>query len=73
MRERSADREGSRFWNCGAEATILELVTRRRMILRFLIARMLYQDGVNGLLILGGTFAAGMFGWATLEIGLFVS
>lgn len=51
--------------------TIRELVTRRRMILRFLIARMLYQDGVNGLLILGGTFAAGMFGWATLEIGLF--
>ncbi|MGO8654031.1 hypothetical protein ACC839_38155, partial [Rhizobium ruizarguesonis] len=25
---------------------------------------MIYQDGVNGLLILGGIFAAGMFGWA---------
>lgn len=43
----------------------------RTGILRFLIARMLYQDGVNGLLILGGTFAAGMFGWATMEIGLY--
>lgn len=53
------------------KVTIRELVTRRRMVLRFLIARMLYQDGVNGLLILGGAFAAGMFGWATLEIGLF--
>ena len=40
-------------------------------ITRFLISRMLYQDGVNGLLILGGTFAAGMFGWATMEIGLY--
>lgn len=43
----------------------------RSGILRFLIARMLYQDGVNGLLILGGTFAAGMFRWATMEIGLY--
>ncbi len=40
-------------------------------ITRFLISRMLYQDGVNGLLILGGTFAAGMFGWATMEIGIY--
>lgn len=43
----------------------------RPTLLRFLIARMLYQDGVNGVLILGGAFAAGMFGWATMEIGLF--
>ncbi|MDM9624469.1 MFS transporter [Rhizobium sp. S152] len=43
----------------------------RRGILRFLIARMVYQDGVNGLLILGGAFAAGMFGWATIEIGIY--
>ncbi|GGG15585.1 MFS transporter [Rhizobium wenxiniae] len=44
---------------------------RRQGITRFLVARMLYQDGVNGLLILGGVFAAGMFGWATIEIGLY--
>lgn len=43
----------------------------RRGLARFLVARMLYQDGVNGLLILGGTFAAGMFGWATLELGVY--
>jgi UMF1 family MFS transporter len=53
------------------KVTIGDLLDRRRMVLRFLVARMLYQDGVNGLLILGGTFAAGMFGWVTLEIGLF--
>ncbi|KQV20305.1 MFS transporter [Rhizobium sp. Root1203] len=50
--------------------TLAELKTRRA-ILRFLVARMIYQDGVNGLLILGGAFAAAMFGWATIEIGLY--
>ncbi len=50
--------------------TIGEL-KHRPHLLRFLIARMLYQDGVNGLLILGGAFAAGMFGWATIEIGIY--
>ncbi len=51
-------------------ATLGEL-RHRRGIVSFLIARMLYQDGVNGLLILGGAFAAGMFGWATMEIGVY--
>ncbi|WP_027488194.1 MFS transporter [Allorhizobium undicola] len=46
-------------------------VRQRRGILHFLIARMIYQDGVNGLLILGGVFAAGMFGWSTMEIGIY--
>ena len=32
---------------------------QRSGILRFLIARMIYQDGVNALLALGGVFAAG--------------
>ncbi|MGF9566307.1 MFS transporter [Neorhizobium sp. JUb45] len=50
--------------------TIGEL-RHRPNLMRFLIARMLYQDGVNGLLILGGAFAAGMFGWATIEIGIY--
>lgn len=50
--------------------TLAELKTRRA-ILRFLLARMIYQDGVNGLLILGGAFAAAMFGWATIEIGIY--
>lgn len=51
--------------------TTLGELKRRRGIARFLVARMIYQDGVNGLLILGGTFAAGMFGWATIEIGIY--
>lgn len=40
-------------------------------ILRFLIARMVYQDGVNALLALGGAFAAAMFGWSITEIGVY--
>lgn len=52
------------------KATLHELKTRPA-ITRFLIARMIYQDGVNGLLILGGVFAAGMFGWSTMEIGVY--
>lgn len=46
-------------------------VRQRANIFRFLIARMIYQDGVNGLLALGGGFAAAMFGWSITEIGLF--
>ena len=52
------------------KSTLGELKTRTSM-LRFLIARMIYQDGVNGLLALGGTFAAGMFGWQTVEMGIY--
>lgn len=51
-------------------ATLKEL-KQRTAILKFLAARMLYQDGVNGLLALGGTFAAGMFGWKTVEMGIY--
>src|SRR5690606_3368719 len=46
-------------------------VKHRAGMLRFFIARMVYQDGVNGLLALGGTFAAGMFGWQTMEMGVY--
>jgi UMF1 family MFS transporter len=52
------------------KSTLGEL-RHRRGLLRFLLARMIYQDGVNGLLILGGVFAAGMFGWETVEIGIY--
>lgn len=50
--------------------TIYE-VRQRPGIFSFLIARMVYQDGVAALLALGGTFAAGMFAWGITELGLF--
>ena len=46
-------------------------VRQRAGIFRFLIARMIYQDGVNALLALGGGFAAAMFGWSITEIGIY--
>jgi UMF1 family MFS transporter len=52
------------------KATLAE-IRNRSGILRFLIARMLYQDGVNALLALGGAFAAAMFSWSITEIGVF--
>lgn len=52
------------------KSTLAE-VRRRSGIFRFLVARMIYQDGVNALLALGGTFAAAMFHWSITEIGMF--
>lgn len=52
------------------KSTLAE-VRKRGGIFRFLIARMIYQDGVNALLALGGTFAAAMFHWSITEIGMF--
>jgi len=46
-------------------------VRQRAGIFRFLIARMIYQDGVNALLALGGGFAAAMFAWSITEIGIY--
>ena len=52
------------------KSTLAE-VRQRGGIFRFLVARMIYQDGVNALLALGGTFAAAMFHWSITEIGMF--
>lgn len=52
------------------KATFAEARTRPG-ILRFLLSRMVYQDGVNALLALGGGFAAAMFGWSIIEIGIY--
>ena len=46
-------------------------IRERKPLFQFLIARMIYQDGVNALIVLGGAFAAGMFGWTLTESGLF--
>lgn len=52
-------------------ATISEVRREKSGVLRFLIARMIYQDGVNALIALGGAFAAAMFGWSITEIGVY--
>jgi MFS transporter, UMF1 family len=40
-------------------------------VLRFLIARLIYNDGLNTLFAFGGIYAAGTFGMTTQEIILF--
>ncbi|TBW40070.1 MFS transporter [Siculibacillus lacustris] len=38
---------------------------------RFLIANMVYTDGLVALFAFGGIYGAGMFGWSAIELGLF--
>lgn len=38
---------------------------------RFLIAFMIYNDGILALIAFGGIYAAGQFGWGTTELGIF--
>ncbi|MFC7395660.1 MFS transporter [Chelatococcus sp. GCM10030263] len=49
----------------------LREIRRLRQLGRFLIANMVYQDGLVALFAFGGIYAAGVFGWGTIEIGVF--
>ncbi len=49
----------------------LKRLPRRRRISRFLIAHMLYTDGLNTLFAFGGIYAAGTFGMSFQEILVF--
>jgi len=51
--------------------TTLGHLRRYRVILRFLIARMLYNDGLTAVFSFGGIYAAGMFGWNQTALGIF--
>ena len=42
-----------------------------RMLLTFLIANMIYMDGLISLFSFGGIYAASTFGWNTIQIGTF--
>lgn len=50
--------------------TLRDLPTRRDARI-FLIANLIYADGLAALFAFGGIYAAGVFGWATIQIGLF--
>lgn len=51
-------------------ATLREL-PHYRNIATYLMARMIYNDGLVGILIFGGVYAAGVFGWGTVHMLLF--
>ena len=50
--------------------TLRELPKRRSMA-TFLLANMIYTDGLVSLFAFGGIYAAGTFGWNTIQIGSF--
>jgi MFS transporter, UMF1 family len=51
-------------------ATIIEL-KQTPTLRRFLIANMIYQDGLVALFAFGGIYGAGVFGWQATELGIF--
>lgn len=50
--------------------TMRELPGHRDMLL-FLVARMIYADGLAAIFTFGGIYGAAVFGWGSLELGLF--
>ena len=49
----------------------LRNLPRHKQAAHFLIANMVYSDGLVALFAFGGIYAAGTFGWSTIEIGVF--
>lgn len=61
-----AAREGGRsLWST------LKRVPRFGNVLRYLIAFMLYNDGLAAIIAFGGVYAAATFGWSTVTLGIF--
>ncbi|MGV7215286.1 MFS transporter [Bradyrhizobium sp. UFLA05-112] len=49
----------------------LRELPRQRSLATFLLANMIYSDGLVSLFAFGGIYAAGTFGWHTIQIGTF--
>ena len=51
--------------------TLRQLIKHYSNIAIYLLARMLFNDGMVGVLIFGGVYAAGNFGWETITLLIF--
>ena len=49
----------------------LRRLPEHRNVAVFLLANMIYADGLLALFAFGGIYAAGTFGWSTIQIGIF--
>src|SRR5690349_16490841 len=63
-------RDALRMGMCELKQTLTELPKHRSMA-AFLLANMIYTDGLVSLFAFGGIYAAGTFGWNTIQIGTF--
>jgi UMF1 family MFS transporter len=54
----------------GLRQTLREL-PQQKSLAAFLLANMIYTDGLVSLFAFGGIYAAGTFGWNTIQIGTF--
>lgn len=63
-------REALRAGLTELKGTLAELPQRKSMA-AFLLANMVYTDGLISLFAFGGIYAAGTFGWHTIQIGSF--
>jgi MFS transporter, UMF1 family len=52
-------------------ASVKDLVRDHGTVALFLLARMLYADGLGAVFAFGGIYAASVFGWGAAELGLF--
>jgi UMF1 family MFS transporter len=67
---RRSPRQALREGLAGLRRTLAELPGQRSMA-AFLLANMIYTDGLVSLFAFGGIYAAGTFGWSTIQIGSF--
>ena len=51
--------------------SVRDLVRHHGQVALFLLARMLYADGLGAIFAFGGIYAAYVFGWGAAELGLF--
>ena len=63
-------REALRAGLSGLKRTLGEL-PKQKSLATFLLANMIYTDGLVSLFAFGGIYAAGTFGWHTIQIGTF--
>ncbi|MDE2375704.1 MFS transporter [Bradyrhizobium sp.] len=63
-------REALRAGLAELKQSLVEL-PRQKSIATFLLANMVYTDGLVSLFAFGGIYAAGTFGWHTIQIGTF--
>jgi len=66
MPARAAVRQGLRQ----LRGTLRE-IRRYRNVVRYLVAHLVYADGLAAMFAFGGIYAAAIFGWSSMELGIF--